>query len=159
MLTRGGQCAKQDAAKGGDTEGNPAKRRRNRQRVRQDFIYRAAPVLGRQTQVTMEHILKIVEILVQQRAVQLVLRQKLLFDMLGKFALPVERAAGHQADQEKRDRDDAKKNDNQTEGSFRDKSQHRLELHQGMNRDVRQLLAAIKKLELNKEEGSGDDTP
>ena len=79
--------------------------------------------------------------------------------MLGKFALPIEWATGHQTDQEERDRDDAEQNDNQAERSFRDKSQHRLELYQGMNRNTRQLLAATKKLELDKEEGSGDDTP
>jgi hypothetical protein len=61
-----------------------------------------------------------------ERPVQLVFREKLFFDMLGQFSFPVERAARHQADEKKGDRNDAEKNNDQTECSFRDEPDHRL---------------------------------
>src|SRR5262249_53993874 len=124
MLPRGRNRPKKDPTSAGDAKSDSTQDPGNRQALPKNFVDRTIPILRRQPQVAMKEISEVVEILFQQRPVQLVFDQKLFLDVCRQFSLPIKRAPRHQMDQKKSERDDTKEDDYQGDPSFGDETEH-----------------------------------
>src|SRR6516225_7806418 len=160
MLPRGRHRPKKDPTSAGDAKSDSTQDPGNRQALPKNFVDRTIPILRRQPQVAMKKISEVVEILFQQRPVQLVFDQKLFLNVCRQFSLPIKRAPRHQMDQKKSERDDTKEDDYQGDPSFGDEAEHSSKPYQRLYWNARrEFLPPIEKRQFDdKERGSDNPT-